>query len=240
MPASPTPAHQPEARRRQAMWTLALWMAIIVGALIVIGVLLVGGRPERLARPHPSIVAGSPGGVAIPIPTSSPVATAEPTLVATPEATTPPTPAPTPAPARVEPTPAPTPRATTPPATTTPATPVPATAAPTPIVVAAADPADAVAAFYGNAAAGNFDAAYSIWSERMRITYPRPENLDGRFDETAGITFQQLYVAEQVGDRATVQANFIETYETGSSREFVGYWRLIFVDGRWLLDEPHY
>ena len=74
----------------------------------------------------------------------------------------------------------------------------------------------------------------------MRVTYPRSENLDGRFDETAGIIFEQLYVAEQLGDRATVQANFIETYESGSSREFVGYWRLILVDGRWLLDEPHY
>jgi hypothetical protein len=24
------------------------------------------------------------------------------------------------------------------------------------------------------------------------------------------------------------------------SRSFVGYWRLALVDGRWLLDEPHY
>ena len=107
-------------------------------------------------------------------------------------------------------------------------------------MVAVANPADAVAAFYRNVAAGNFDAAYGLWSDRMRDTYPRTENLDERFDETASITFQQLYVAEQTADRATVQANFTETYDSGSSRQFVGYWRLVLVDGRWLLDEPHY
>ncbi len=111
---------------------------------------------------------------------------------------------------------------------------------PTQIVVAASGPGDAVAAFYGNVAAGSFDAAYSLWSQRMRNTYPRGENLDGRFDDTASITFEQLYVAEQSADRATVQANFVETYDSGSTRRFVGYWRLVLVDGRWLLDEPHY
>jgi len=74
----------------------------------------------------------------------------------------------------------------------------------------------------------------------MRAAYPRPENLDQRFDETASIEFQQLFVAEQAGDRATVQANFTETYDSGSSRQFIGYWRLVRVDGRWLLDEPNY
>jgi hypothetical protein len=74
----------------------------------------------------------------------------------------------------------------------------------------------------------------------MRTTYPRTANLDDRFDETSSIAFQQLYVAEQTADRATVQANFTETYESGASRQFVGYWRLVLVDGSWLLDEPHY
>jgi hypothetical protein len=107
-------------------------------------------------------------------------------------------------------------------------------------VVAASDPADAVAAFYGYVTSGQFDAAYSFWSERMRATYPRQENLDERFTQTASITFRQLSVAEQTADQATVQANFAETYDTGSSRDFVGYWRLVLVDGVWLLDEPHY
>jgi hypothetical protein len=37
-----------------------------------------------------------------------------------------------------------------------------------------------------------------------------------------------------------VQANFTETYDSGSSNRFVGYWRLVRVDGRWLLDDPTY
>ncbi len=107
-------------------------------------------------------------------------------------------------------------------------------------MVALAGPADAVAAFYGHAAEGTFDAAYSLWSERMRATYPRGGNLDQRFDSTTDITFQQLHVADVSGGFATVQANFTETYDTGASRQFVGYWRLVQVENRWLLDEPHY
>jgi hypothetical protein len=217
---------------------LVLWSAIIVGALVVIGVQLMDGRYDRAARAEPSIVAGTPGGVAVPVVTPAPVPTPGPTQPATPEATAQPTSAPTPAPTTVQGTPAPTSTPTPPPAT--PATPDTPTPAPTAIAVAAADPADAIAAFYGYVESGNFDAAYSLWSERMRVNYPRAENLDGRFDETASITVQQLHVAEQVGDRATVQANFVETYDSGSSREFIGYWRLILVDGRWLLDEPNY
>lgn len=42
------------------------------------------------------------------------------------------------------------------------------------------------------------------------------------------------------GGSAIVQANFIETDESGGSREFIGYWELVHVDGAWLLDFPHY
>ena len=42
------------------------------------------------------------------------------------------------------------------------------------------------------------------------------------------------------GDSATVQANFTETYESGATRQFIGYWHLVLVDGQWLLAEPHY
>jgi hypothetical protein len=74
----------------------------------------------------------------------------------------------------------------------------------------------------------------------MKATYPRQENLDDRFDDTASITFEQLFVASRTSRTATVQANFVETYDSGSSREFIGYWELVLVDGRWLLDAPHY
>jgi hypothetical protein len=114
------------------------------------------------------------------------------------------------------------------------------TPAPAPVVVAVAGPADVVAAFYAAVVDGRFDAAYSHWSDRMRSTFPRTENLDQRFDNTAAITFHQLEVAEVSGASATVQANFTETNDTGDSRQFIGYWRLVQRDGRWLLDEPHY
>jgi hypothetical protein len=74
----------------------------------------------------------------------------------------------------------------------------------------------------------------------MKATYPRAENLDQRFDDTASITFSQLSVAQQSDSTATVQANFTEVYEGGSSREFVGYWNLVRTSDGWLLDEPHY
>ena len=167
-------------------------------------------------------------------PTPTPRATPAPTLTPAPAAE------PTPTPTVIE-TPAPTPVVTSTPQ------PTPASTAPSPAatpepttIVAIGQPDDAVAAFYDHVTAGSFDAAYGLWSQRMRETYARGANLDGRFGDTTGIAFEQLYVAEQVGDRATVQANFVETYESGATRRFVGYWRLVLVEGRWLLDEPHY
>ena len=230
-PSSTTPRH---AGRLTAAWTLALWIAIIAAALAVIGVVLLRSWDETAQQRPSRIVVGPPQGVAVLNATPSP----EPTL--SPEPTPAPTPQPTAAPT-VAPTAVPaTPSPTTVPATPVPATPVPATPAPTSVAVAVGGPADAVAAFYSNVAVGSFDAAHALWSQRMQATYPRRENLDERFADTASISFEQLYVAEQSADRATVQANFVETYDSDASRKFVGYWRLVLVDGRWLLDEPHY
>jgi hypothetical protein len=211
---------------------LALWSLVIL-SVVVIFVLAFSRGSHSAASASPSIVVGMPGGVAVNIATPTPQPTpppATPTPTATPRPTPEPTAAATPALATAAP-------AATP--TVTPAT-VPPIVTPTPAVVAVADPTGAVAAFYESASSGQFDAAYSLWSERMRATYPRQENLDERFDQTASIDFQELSVAEQTADRATVQANFTETYDSGSSRVFVGYWQLVLVDGVWLLDEPHY
>ena len=116
-------------------------------------------------------------------------------------------------------------------------TPVPAAPAPEP---GAAEAAAVVRSYYGAINAGQYPRAYALWSDRMKAVYPRAENLDGRFDSTESITFDALYVASQSASDATVQANFTERYEGGSSRQFIGYWRLVRVDGRWLLDEPTY
>jgi hypothetical protein len=211
---------------------LALWTLVILSVVVIFALALSRKPDSAAATAPPSIVIGMPGGVAVDMPTPSPQPTPEPTPP--PTATPRPTPEPT---ATTTPAPATAPPAATP--TVTPAT-APPSVAPTPAVVAVSDPTDAVAAFYGYASSGQFDAAYSLWSERMRATYPRQENLDERFDQTASVDFQDLYVAEQTADRATVQANFTETYDSGSSRVFVGYWQLVLVDGVWLVDEPHY
>ena len=200
-------------------------------------VLLQRQKPDVAANASPSIIVGTAGGFVTSQGDPSPSPTAEPPS---------PSPVPTEVPAATEapvPTPAPTAApvvvATPPPAPTSEPPPTPSPQ-PTAVVLAVAGPDDTVAAFYGHVVDGEFDAAYSLWSERMRAAYPRQDNLDRRFDETASIEFQQLVVAEQAGDRATVQANFTETYDSGSSRQFIGYWRLVRVDGRWLLDEPSY
>ena len=108
------------------------------------------------------------------------------------------------------------------------------------MLAALADPDDAVASFYRNVVSGDYDAAYAMWSEAMRATYPREGNLDGRFAETASIEWLQLETVSRSATTAQVQANFVETYESGASRTFIGYWDLVLADGRWLLDAPHY
>lgn len=224
--AKPVPLPWQSPRRA---WPLAIALL----ALAVAGYL--GGRAMT------SNTTGDPRvpahGLVVPsiLPGGAAFTEATPTPTAVPTAR--PTAAPTEAPV---PTPTPTLRPTP---TAAPAGPITAPGPPAPTAAAASavkDPADSVASFYANAAAGQFDAAYGLWSARMKAAYPRQANLDDRFDETADITFSSLYVARQTAGSATVQANFTETYDGGSSRRFVGYWNLVWVGGRWLLDAPTY
>jgi serine/threonine-protein kinase len=225
--AGSTPASRRHPPRRRA--TALAVGAAAVALLIVVGVVGSQFRPD--AGEAGGIVVGEPGGAVL-------AGTPEPTLSATPRLTPEPTRSPTP-----QPTVAPTvvPASPPTPAPVAAATPPPATPAPAPIVVArATTPDETVATWYSYVESGNFDAAYSLWSDRMKATYARRENLDERFDQTASISFSQLDVVQQDQRSATVQANFLETYDSGSSRQFIGYWELISVDGRWLLDAPHY
>ena len=206
-----------------------------LAALALVGVVLSAGTRHSDEAAVPVRTPEAIGGVVIPTPGEAPEApdatatpAAPPTATPAQEAAFEATPVPT-AVAAPSPTPAPIVAIGTPAGT-----PAPSAAS------AAADPAEAVLSFYQAVTAGDFDGAYALWDERMRATYPREPNLDNRFDETAEISFSQLSVAEVSGDAATVQANFTETADSGSSRQFIGYWRLVFVDGRWLLHEPHY
>ena len=231
----------PERRRRPGVWPLA-GVAAAAAVTIALLAMLVLREPDQVGQvAAPTIEVGVPDGEVISQATPTPTAPPTQSPDATPAPTAGPTPAPTPIPATPAPvvvaTPAPQPTV----APSIAPTPVPAaTPAPTAIVVAVVEPADSVASFYGNVVAGNFNAAYSLWSDRMKATYPRQENLDGRFAETERISFEALHTVERTATSAVVQANFTEFYEGGGSREFVGYWMLILVEGRWLLDEPHY
>jgi hypothetical protein len=243
VPAPPTtvvapkdrPANDERQSRPRSRWYP--WAIAAILGLVVIAVFL-GGRwldksiGAGAPTPSPSIVIGElEGAVVTPAPTPDPMSpTPAPTAVPTPLPTS--VAVATPAPTAVPATPAP----VTPP----PATPAPATPIPTAVVAVAADPTEVVARFYGHAVDEEFDAAYALWSERMEAAFPREENLDGRFDETTAISFTQLRTVAVDGDSAIVQANFIETYESGGSREFIGYWELVLVGEAWLLDFPHY
>jgi hypothetical protein len=198
-------------------WGLTALAFVAVALYLASRVSDPAAEPLRTPEAVGGVVVETPG-VALPEVTAVPMATPTSAAAPTPEATAVAAPTPTPVVAMQ-------------------ATPVPATPS---AAVAAGDPAEAVLTFYQAVAGDDFDAAYALWDEGMRAVYPREPNLDSRFDETAEITFSQLSVAEMSGDSATVQANFTETYESGASRQFIGYWRLVLVDGRWLLAEPHY
>jgi hypothetical protein len=210
---------RPPRRRRSVPPWLAMAAVVLLAVGGFVGMRLMDGDGAATVDlpDFGGIVAGTPGGAADPEPTEEPAPEPDPTERSTVEPTAEPT------------TPAPTPR---PRETAAPSTPR--------AVAMAVTPDDAVVAFYRAVVRGDFDAAYALWSERMKAMYPRQANLDDRFAETAEITFSQLSVASQSATDATVQANFTERYDGGGSRAFIGYWRLIRVDGIWLLDEPHY
>jgi hypothetical protein len=204
-------------------------LSAVVLALLLIGRTVPTDAPAAAATASPSaqaIIVGTPGGAVI---TSAPTPSPTATVTTTPPPVAPPTGTPSDA---------------APPPTSAPTVPPPPTAAPTPaptaVVVAVADPVDAVASFYGSVVSGDFDAAYALWSAAMRAAYPREENLDRRFAETASIEWLQLETVSQSPTTAQVQANFVETYDSGATRTFIGYWDLNLVDERWLLDAPHY
>lgn len=236
----PRGLRSPSQRERDTTLALIIAFAVVGTVIVTQGV----GAPQR---PTPTLVAVGgrviPADAPDPSAADAPPASHEPRTSATPQSRPSATPsqpefsvtpvaAPSPPPVVAEPVPEP------------PAVPPVAAGPPPPeppgTTLVAAQPTDAVAAFYQEVAAGQFDAAYALWSERMRVAYPRAANLDERFADTAAITFDALYVAEETTRSAVVQANFTETYDSGSSRQFIGYWRLALTDGGWLLDEPHY
>lgn len=220
----PAPAEDRADRRRRG----ALLAVAAVALIAVIG--FAGARLliEAGEDPMAGVVVGEPRGGVLP---------------ATPEPTEEPTPTPEPTP---DPTASPTPTATPVPvaaATPAPVAPPPPRATPPPqtVVVAMAEaPTDTVERWYALLVDGQFDAAYSMWSDRMKANFPRQGNLDNRWRDTAAIEILQLYVVEQTTTTAAVQIEFIEYRDNGSSRRFLGWWELVRSGDGWLLDAPHF
>ena len=221
--AEPVPATPDRPRRRSPL----LLVAAAIVLLAVIG--FAGGRLIGDGNDGGMIV-GEPRGevfASTPEPTEQP--TGRPTPVPPESATPEPTLVSTPVPVAV----------VTPP----PATPVPprATPAPTPIAVAmAVTPDQTVATWYSYVEDGEFDAAYALWSNRMKANFERQGNLDNRWRHTADVTFTQLYVTEQTQTTAKVHVDFIETMDDGASRRIIGWWDLVRSGDGWLLDHPNF
>ena len=225
-PVSPPPVDAPRRRRR-----LALLAAAAVLLLAVVGFAgggMFGGTGDDPAstvvvgEPRGEVLESTPAPTELPTPRPTREATLEPTASPTPEPTPEPIAAATPAPAA----PAPPPAAATPPQTVA--------------VAMAVTPDQTVATWYSHVEDGAFDAAYALWSDRMKANFPRAANLDNRWANTADVRIIQLYVAEQTATTAKVQIEFVETKDDGSSRHFIGWWELIRSGDGWLLDWPHF
>jgi len=223
--AGPERATPPRGERPERRRSPLLLAAAVVVLLAVIG--FAGGR--MLAGPDDAL-----DGVAVGEPRGGVFgSTPEPTRRPTPDPTASPTVAPT-----VQPTPAPIAVATPVPATPAPA---PVTPAPTPVMVAmAVTPDQTVATWYSYVVNGEFDAAYALWSDRMKANFARAGNLDNRWGDTADVAILQLYVTSQMPNHANVFIDFIETKDNGSSRRFIGSWDLVRSGDSWLLDQPHF
>lgn len=226
-PAVPITERPAVAERAPDRRRPLLLLAAAVLLLAIIG--FAGGRMLSGDHdPFAGVVVGEPRGEVFgstPNPTTAP--TRRPTAQPTASPTAAPTLAPTPAPIAA--------------ATPAPVEPPPAVPAPTPVMVAMAiTPDRTVASWYSLVEDGEFDAAYALWSDRMRASFPREGNLDNRWRDTADITFTELYVAEQTQTTAKVQVEFVETKEDGSSRRFIGWWDLVRSGDGWLLDQPHF
>jgi hypothetical protein len=120
------------------------------------------------------------------------------------------------------------------------------TPTPTPPLTPAATtdrPTTAVADFYDAVADHDWARAISRWSASMQRRYPPDDWLIGRFARTTRIDITRLrqVAINTAAGTATVAVTLIE-YRTvePSPRTFSGTWDLVRVNGRWLLNEPHF
>ena len=111
---------------------------------------------------------------------------------------------------------------------------------PTPSI---ASPSAAVVDFYDAVEDHDWDRAIARWSRSMRERYPPDEWLIGRFSRTTRmdiVRLRQTALNSSAGT-ATVAVSLVEYRSVEPSpRSFAGSWELVRVNGRWLLNEPHF
>ena len=89
----------------------------------------------------------------------------------------------------------------------------------------------------------DWDTAIALWSPAMQQRYPPQQWLIDRFKYTTRIDITHLrteFVNVSAGT-ARVSLTLVE-YRTvaPSPRTFVGSWDLVLINGRWLLNDPHF
>ena len=194
-----------------------------------------GGAAFAMVRPDAVDAVKAMAGVAVvsaasaapaAAPASAPLATATAHAAATPVPAATPSPEPTP----VE-SPAPTARPTERVALPT-LEPARATAN------TASAAAATIARFYELVTAERFDEAATLWSARMKATYPPSTNIAGRFSSTKSISLVSWSVAPQGGTTAAVSVDVREVMDDGSTRHWVGQWTVVQSGTAWLMDQP--
>jgi hypothetical protein len=209
----------PDERNRR-LNTLLLAVALLIPLVVFAAILFnPGTQPEREGGLGPIAVAS-----ALPSPSRLPIFTAVPELPvpATPQTSVQPVP---PSPSVTEP-----PTPVRPPPTTAPAN-------------SGSGPATAVRDFYDQVENHNWDAAIARWSPSMQQRYPPDEWLIDRFRPTTriDITYLKTTSVDRNAGRARVSLTLIEYRRVKPSpRTFAGAWDVVRLDGRWVLDHPHF
>jgi hypothetical protein len=101
-------------------------------------------------------------------------------------------------------------------------------------------PSQTVIRFYVDIGHHDFAAAAALWSPALRQADPPTEYIDQRFALTRFIWVDGVRVIQQdpAGRTATVAAHVTETLANGTGQQFTGAWRLVRLQGVWLLDRP--
>jgi hypothetical protein len=81
--------------------------------------------------------------------------------------------------------------------------------------------------------------AAALWSNHLKSKLPPAQGIDQRFAGTTSLTVNQARVTAQKGSTATVFTDLTEV-SGGESHHWVGTWRLVRSNGRWLLDQPDF